>query len=142
MVCFYLRITLLFQIKFILFKLLVVQSSDQSSTIQDWLKLTALAIDLLDTLGNIDPGASRNRGKILKDLIKPFMKIAEFELAEQKIDSETFAKRKNMAKDFAKDLIMCYKYENMKLNWNDINITILLSYLYSKLTLKQNALIN
>ena len=107
---------LIFQIKFILFKLLVVQSSDQSSTIQDWLKLTALAIDLLDTLGNIDPGASRNRGKILKDLIKPFMKIAEFELAEQKIDSETFAKRKNMAKDFAKDLIMCYKYENMKLN--------------------------
>ena len=121
---------------------MVVQSSDQSSTIQDWLKLTALAIDLLDTLGNIDPGASRNRGKILKDLIKPFMKIAEFELAEQKIDSETFAKRKNMAKDFAKDLIMCYKYENMKLNWNDINITILLSYLYSKLTLKQNSLIN
>ena len=123
-----------FQIKFILFKLLVVQSSDQSSTIQDWLKLTALALDLLGTLGSIDPGASRNRGKILKDLIKPFMKIAEFELAEQKIDSETFAKRKNMAKDFAKDLIMCYKYENMKLNWNDINITMrLLSYLYFKL---------
>ena len=101
-----------FQVRFVLFKLLVAQSSDESSTIQDWSKLTALALELLDTLSRLDPGASRNRGKVLKDLIKPFMKLAELELQTQKIDAEAYAKRKNMAKEFAKDLIMCYRYEN------------------------------
>ena len=102
----------IFQVRFVLFKLLVAQSSDESSTIQDWSKLTALALELLDTLSRLDPGASRNRGKVLKDLIKPFMKLAELELQTQKIDAEAYAKRKNMAKEFAKDLIMCYRYEN------------------------------
>ena len=101
----------IFQVRFVLFKLLVAQSGE-SSTIQDWNKLTALALELLDTLSRLDPGASRNRGKVLKDLIKPFMKLAELELQTQKIDAEAYAKRKNMAKEFAKDLIMCYRYEN------------------------------
>ena len=104
----------IFQVRFVLFKLLVAQSSDESSTIQDWDKLTALALELLDTLSRLDPGASRNRGKVLKDLIKPFMKLAELELQTQKIDAEAYAKRKNMAKEYAKDLIMCYRYESIR----------------------------
>jgi hypothetical protein len=88
----------------------VRQSSDDSSG-EEWARLAALALSLLETLSILDPGASRNRGQILKDLIKPFMKLAQFELANGKIGKECFDKRKAICRNFAKDLIQCYKFE-------------------------------
>ena len=100
------------QVKFVLLKLLVSQSSG-CSTAYEWARLTVVALSLLSVLDRLDPGASRNRGNVLKDLIKPFMKLAECELAQGDIDSKVFAERKAMAQEFAKDLINCYKYENV-----------------------------
>ncbi len=59
----------------------------------------------------LDPGASRNRGSILKDLIKPYVKLAEAELEAGQIDEATMAERKKICNVFAKELIMCYKHE-------------------------------
>ena len=78
------------------------------------MRVTALALSLLKILDKLDPGASRNRGKILKDLIKPYMKLAEYELSEGIVDEDTFRARKVMAQHFAKDLIQCYKYETLQ----------------------------
>ena len=101
-----------FQVKFVLLKLLTSQSS-QCQTTSDWAKLNVVALSLLSVLDKLDPGASRNRGKVLKDLIKPFMKLAECELKAGVIDESDFKIRKKMAQQFAKDLINCYKHENV-----------------------------
>lgn len=85
-------------------------------TIFDWIRLTVLSLSLLETLSCLDPGASRNRGKILKDLIKPFMKVAQHKFETGEIDEAAYVARKAVATDFAKDLITCYKFENAKNN--------------------------
>jgi len=103
---------LVMQVKFVLLKLLTSQSS-QCQTTNDWAKLNVVALSLLSVLDKLDPGASRNRGKVLKDLIKPFMKLAESELNSGVIDEAAFKIRKKMAQQFAKDLITCYKHENV-----------------------------
>ena len=97
-----------------LLKLLVSQISACKES-YDWARLTVVSLSLLSVLDRLDPGSSRNRGKILKDLIKPFMKLAECELKSGKIDQKTFQGRKQTAQQLAKDLISCYKYENVKL---------------------------
>ena len=99
-------------------KLLTSQSS-KCQTSNDWAQLNVVALSLLSVLDKLDPGASRNRGKVLKDLIKPFMKLAECELALGTIDETAFKTCKKMAQQFAKDLITCYQYENiLQLNKN------------------------
>jgi len=103
---------LVMQVKFVLLKLLTSQSS-QCQTTADWAKINVVALSLLAVLDKLDPGASRNRGKVLKDLIKPFMKLAECELKDGIIDESDFKIRKKMAQQFAKDLINCYKHENV-----------------------------
>lgn len=103
---------LIMQVKFVLLKLLTSHSS-QCQTTADWAKINVVALSLLTVLDKLDPGASRNRGKVLKDLIKPFMKLAECELKEGAIDEAGFKIRKKMAQQFAKDLITCYKHENV-----------------------------
>ena len=103
---------IIFQVKFVLLKLLTSHSS-QCQTTADWAKINVVALSLLTVLDKLDPGASRNRGKVLKDLIKPFMKLAECELKEGAIDEAGFKTRKKMAQQFAKDLITCYKHENV-----------------------------
>ena len=75
-----------------------------------------VALSLLHALDRLDPGASRNRGNVLKDLIKPFMKLAQCELASGQIDEKIYDARKTQAQQFAKDLITCYKYENVHQN--------------------------
>ena len=106
------NIHIIFQVKFVLLKLLTSHSS-QCQTTADWAKINVVALSLLTVLDKLDPGASRNRGKVLKDLIKPFMKLAECELKEGAIDEAGFRIRKKMAQQFAKDLITCYKHENV-----------------------------
>ena len=106
------NIHIIFQVKFVLLKLLTSHSS-QCQTTADWAKINMVALSLLTVLDKLDPGASRNRGKVLKDLIKPFMKLAECELKEGAIDEAGFKIRKKMAQQFAKDLITCYKHENV-----------------------------
>jgi hypothetical protein len=103
---------LVMQVKFVLLKLLTSHSS-QCQTTADWAKINVVALSLLAVLDKLDPGASRNRGKVLKDVIKPFMKLAECELKEGVIDEAGFKTRKKMAQQFAKDLITCYKHENV-----------------------------
>ena len=91
----------------------------QSSKCQesyDWARLTVVSLSILSVLDRLDPGASRNRGKILKDLIKPFMKLAECEFKAGKIDETAFKLRKTTAQELAKDLITCYRHENVHQN--------------------------
>ena len=78
---------------------------------EDWRRHIELCSDLLATLDVVDPGTSRNRGKILKDLIPPYMKLAEHGLKTGQISKEEFEIRKRACSKFAKDLIQCFKYE-------------------------------
>ena len=87
--------------------------SNESTQIVEWARISSLSLDLLQLISRLDPGASRNRGQILKDLIKPWMKIAQHEYEIGQIDEKDFQARKVVAQGFAKDLISCYKYENM-----------------------------
>jgi len=105
---------LVMQVKFVLLKLLVASTND-STCMDEWSRISSLSLELLQLINRLDPGASRNRGQILKDLIKPWMKIAQHQYQTTEIDEKEFQARKLVAQDFAKDLITCYKYENMAL---------------------------
>ena len=102
------------QVKFVLLKLLVAQSNERTQMVE-WARISSLSLDLLQLISRLDPGASRNRGQILKDLIKPWMKIAQHDYDIGQMDEKDFQQRKIVAQGFAKDLIACYKYENMAL---------------------------
>ena len=102
------------QVKFVLLKLLVAGTTE-STCVAEWSRISSLSLELLQLINRLDPGASRNRGQILKDLIKPWMKIAQHQYQTTEIDEKEFTARKLVAQGFAKDLITCYKYENMAL---------------------------
>ena len=94
---------------------LLVASTNESTCMDEWSRISSLSLELLQLINRLDPGASRNRGQILKDLIKPWMKIAQHQYQTTEIDEKEFTARKLVAQGFAKDLITCYKYENMAL---------------------------
>ena len=74
-------------------------------------RLIKLCNELLEILNVLDPGCSVNRGRVLKELIGPVMKLSQHELDSGHIDSVEFKLRKMYCSKLAKDLVECYKYE-------------------------------
>ena len=74
-------------------------------------RLIKLCNELLEILNVLDPGSSVNRGRVLKELIGPVMKLSQNELDAGEIDSIEFKLRKMYCSKLAKDLVECYKYE-------------------------------
>ena len=97
-----------------------VPSSDTSSSaaeespkfpVKETRRLIKLCNELLEILNVLDPGSSVNRGRVLKELIGPVMKLSQHELDAGEIDSIEFKLRKMYCSKLAKDLVECYKYE-------------------------------
>ena len=74
-------------------------------------RLIRLCNELLEVLNVLDPGCSVNRGRVLKEMIGPVMKLSQHELDVGDIDEVEFKLRKMYCSKLAKDLIECYKYE-------------------------------
>ena len=74
-------------------------------------RLIRLCNELLEVLNVLDPGCSVNRGRVLKEMIGPVMKLSQHELEVGDIDEVEFKLRKMYCSKLAKDLIECYKYE-------------------------------
>nr|XP_040581795.1 SET domain-containing protein SmydA-8-like isoform X2 [Lepeophtheirus salmonis] len=92
-----------------------------------WKEYTALCEHIYYVMNKLDPGYSKNRGKILKDYIRALMNLAKIENNLGSINNVEFNKRKEMAKYFSKELIGCYKHEKfssskMKSNGNSFKL--------------------
>ena len=74
-------------------------------------RLIKLCNELLEVLNVLDPGCSVNRGRVLKEMIGPVMKLSQYELDVGEIDEVEFKLRKMYCSKLAKDLIECYKFE-------------------------------
>lgn len=77
-------------------------------------RLLTLGSELLRLLDRLDPGISRNRAQVLKEMIGPTMKMAEILRSEGAIDDEAFEKKKLAAIDMAKELVKCLRSERLK----------------------------
>ncbi len=65
-----------------------------------------LCIDLLSLLDRVDPGSSRNRGWVLKQLISPWTKLSASLLDAGLINQEEFHLRKERGLQYAKELVI------------------------------------
>ena len=74
-------------------------------------RLIKLCNELLEVLNVLDPGCSVNRGRVLKEMIGPVMKLSQYELDLGEIDDVEFKLRKMYCSKLAKDLVECYKFE-------------------------------
>ena len=74
-------------------------------------RLIKLCNELLEVLNVLDPGCSVNRGRVLKEMIGPVMKLSQYELDVGEIDDVEFKLRKMYCSKLAKDLVECYKFE-------------------------------
>lgn len=78
---------------------------------RDARRLIELCNELLSVLDVLDPGISVNRGRVIKELIAPIMKLSQCELDCGSIDGVEFKLRKMYCAKLAKDMVECYKFE-------------------------------
>lgn len=79
--------------------------------VKEYQRLIKLCNELLEVLNVLDPGCSVNRGRVLKEMIGPVMKLSQYELDIGEIDDVGFKLRKMYCSKLAKDLVECYKFE-------------------------------
>ena len=87
------------------------EDDEEKFPVKQYQKLIRLCNELLEVLNVLDPGASVNRGRVLKEMIGPVMKLSQNELENGEIDEVEFKLRKMYCSKLAKDLVECYKFE-------------------------------
>ena len=87
------------------------EEEEEKFPVKQYQKLIRLCNELLEVLNVLDPGASVNRGRVLKEMIGPVMKLSQYELDIGEIDEVEFKLRKMYCSKLAKDLVECYKFE-------------------------------
>ena len=87
------------------------EEEEDKFPVKQYQRLIRLCNELLEVLNVLDPGASVNRGRVLKEMIGPVMKLSQHELDVGEIDEVEFKLRKMYCSKLAKDLVECYKYE-------------------------------
>ena len=87
------------------------EDEEDKFPVKQYQRLIRLCNELLEVLNVLDPGASVNRGRVLKEMIGPVMKLSQHELDVGEIDEVEFKLRKMYCSKLAKDLVECYKYE-------------------------------
>ena len=87
------------------------EDEEDKFPVKQYQRLIRLCNELLEVLNVLDPGASVNRGRVLKEMIGPVMKLSQHELDTGEIDEVEFKLRKMYCSKLAKDLVECYKYE-------------------------------
>ena len=107
-----------FQVKFVLMRVLSKETGrskrailPEENVIAKERRLITLCNEILEVLNVLDPGLSPNRGRVLKELISPFMSVSNYELKSETIDEKEFKMRKTFCSKLAKDLVECYKFE-------------------------------
>ena len=89
------------------------EKEQQKFPIKETRRLIALSHEMLEILNVLDPGHSVNKGRVLKELIVPILKLSQYEWGIGEIDEIEFKARKLHCSKLTKDLLKCYKYESM-----------------------------
>ena len=88
-------------------------SHKNTRTVAHFSRLVELCKGLLEVIEILDEGQGRNKGKILKDLIPATMNLAKIQLEEGAISEEAAKGMAAQCRDYAKDMIACYRYEKI-----------------------------
>ena len=75
-----------------------------------------LCQEMLEIVDILDPGLSKNRSKILKELLPAFMHLMEHQQKNGLIGHPELQEKQLKAKDFARQLVACFKVEKLSPN--------------------------
>ena len=91
--------------------LVTLLSQKNNRSVAQFTRLIELSKELLEVIHILDEGKSRNKGKILKDLILASMNLSKIQLEGGLISEEESKEIAKECRDYAKEMIECYRFE-------------------------------